>query len=218
MVAWVWIVAFVVGVAGVVAARWRGQKLLAGVLKVACSLGFCALGLAGGVVDARYGGCMLVGLGLSALGDAILLVRNRRGLVVGAGAFALAHVAYLAAWVPWVALRWPVVLLGLALGIAVPVVAYRTRERTGSARWVVLGYGWVLAASVVAALGAGLGAGGTTGWLLGIGGVSFFVSDLSVLRDRLLTPSLWNPTWGLPCYYAAQVCFALTVGQVGPVP
>lgn len=199
-------------------ARWKRAMVLAGVLKVACSLGFVGLAVARGFSDSHYAGWMFAGLGLSAAGDAILLVRRKPALVVGAIGFAFAHVAYLVAWGRLLRFDAWVFAAGVALAALVGWVAYATRARTGRLRWLVLVYGWVLGASVVCAVAVGIQAGGLLGWSLGLGGGLFLVSDLSVLRDRLLTPSLWNPTWGLPCYYAAQVCFALSVAQVHTVP
>ncbi|MCA8923838.1 MAG: lysoplasmalogenase [Planctomycetes bacterium] len=202
------------GVVATVWARWRGAMRLAGALKVGCSLGFVALACVRPWPDPGYAAWMVTGLCLSALGDGILLVRRPRALVVGAVAFALAHVAYVVAWVQLLDVSPGV--LGAALGMLLGVigVTYGTRERTGRMRWLVLGYGLVLGSSVVTAVALGLQAGGVLAGSLGVGAVLFLLSDLSVLRDRLLTPSLWNPTWGLPCYYAAQVCFALSVAQV----
>jgi len=199
-------------------ARWKRAMVLAGVLKIACSLAFVGLACARGFPDAHYAGWMLTGLGLSAAGDAILLVRRKSALVVGAAGFAIAHLAYLVAWGRLLRFDAWVLAAGAALAVLVGWVAYSTRARTGRLRWLVLFYGWVLGASVVCAVAVGVQVGGHLAWSLGLGGVLFLVSDLSVLRDRMLTPSLWNPTWGLPCYYAAQVCFALSVAQVPVVP
>lgn len=199
-------------------ARWKRATVLASMLKVACSLAFVGLACARGFPEPHYAGWMLAGLGLSAAGDAVLLVRRKSALVVGAVGFALAHLTYLVAWSRLLRLDAWVLAAGAALAVLVGWVAYATRASTGRLRWLVLLYGLVLGASVVCAVAVGVQAGGYLAWSLGLGGVLFLVSDLSVLRDRLLTPSLWNPTWGLPCYYAAQVCFALSVAQVQAVP
>ena len=43
-----------------------------------------------------------------------------------------------------------------------------------------------------------------------IGAVMFFVSDLSVARDKFVAPGFANRAWGLPLYYAAQLVLAST--------
>ncbi len=43
------------------------------------------------------------------------------------------------------------------------------------------------------------------------GAVSFYVSDLSVARDRFLAPGFSNRIWGLPLYYGGQPLLAWSV-------
>jgi uncharacterized membrane protein YhhN len=42
-------------------------------------------------------------------------------------------------------------------------------------------------------------------WTLAAGAVGFYLSDLSVARDRFVAPAFVNRAWGLPLYYAAQL-------------
>ena len=42
--------------------------------------------------------------------------------------------------------------------------------------------------------------------------VAFYLSDVSVARDRFVAPGFGNRIWGLPLYYAAQLLFALSTG------
>jgi hypothetical protein len=44
-----------------------------------------------------------------------------------------------------------------------------------------------------------------------IGAVGFYLSDLSVARDRFVVSEFVNRLWGLPLYYAAQVAMAWSV-------
>ena len=44
-----------------------------------------------------------------------------------------------------------------------------------------------------------------------LGAAMFYVSDLSVARDKFVAPGLVNRLWGLPLYYAAQFVLAWTV-------
>ena len=44
------------------------------------------------------------------------------------------------------------------------------------------------------------------------GALLFYLSDLSVARDRFVAPGFANGLVGLPLYYAAQLVLASTVG------
>jgi uncharacterized membrane protein YhhN len=45
------------------------------------------------------------------------------------------------------------------------------------------------------------------------GALMFFLSDLSVALARLVHTDFPNYVWGLPLYYAGQLCLALSVSQ-----
>jgi hypothetical protein len=40
------------------------------------------------------------------------------------------------------------------------------------------------------------------------GAIAFYLSDLSVARDRFVAPGFVNRLWGIPLYYFAQLLFA----------
>ena len=69
----------------------------------------------------------------------------------------------------------------------------------------VLAYMGVITAMVAAAWGAA--ARDLSAWLV-VAAVAFFLSDLSVARDRFVKKEFANRAWGVPLYYAAQVLFA----------
>jgi uncharacterized membrane protein YhhN len=50
--------------------------------------------------------------------------------------------------------------------------------------------------------------------LLGAAACLFFVSDISVALQRFNDASFLTRVWGLTCYYAAQVLFALSIGRM----
>jgi uncharacterized membrane protein YhhN len=98
-------------------------------------------------------------------------------------------------------------------------------------RGPVVAYIAVITAMVAAAAGAVAGAlngpsilvvaahtSGTPfpGWLwptaVMTAAVAFYLSDVSVARDRFVAPGFGNRIWGLPLYYAAQLLFALSTG------
>jgi hypothetical protein len=56
----------------------------------------------------------------------------------------------------------------------------------------------------------------TAGWVwptaVMAAAVAFYLSDVSVARDRFVAPGFDNRIWGLPLYYGAQLLFALSTG------
>ena len=70
----------------------------------------------------------------------------------------------------------------------------------------VYAYVAVIGLMVIAAFGA-RGAGAST--LLAAGAVMFFVSDLSVAMQRIVETDFPTYVWGLPLYYAAQLCLGV---------
>jgi uncharacterized membrane protein YhhN len=46
-----------------------------------------------------------------------------------------------------------------------------------------------------------------------LGAFGFFLSDLSVVRDRFVRPGFVNKLWGYPVYYAAQLLLAASVAR-----
>ena len=123
--------------------------------------------------------------------------------------FALAHVAYVAACLAMgVALGTGVAAAaGLTL-VALRVWRWLSPHVPAAMRWPVRGYIVVITAMVACALGAwtrGAPAG------LPLGAVLFFLSDLSVARERFVVSSTLNRFWGLPAYYAGQLLIASAV-------
>ncbi len=151
---------------------------------------------------------IITGLALGSLGDFALSRPGTRAFLAGMIAFALGHLAYVAAFVHlWSAggggfapLVWPVLALMAAL---VVVTALWIAPRAGALRWPVRAYALVIGAMAVAAALLPEASGRTVTWI----GVAMFVaSDLIlalrmfVLRDtgwklagaRVLWPLYWG--------------------------
>ncbi len=189
------------GLAGHLWAEAAGRPCARAALKVAASCGFVALGALS--ARDRYGALVLAGLCLSALGDALLLPASERAFLAGVGAFLLAHLAYAAAFAPGARISSVVVVVLAVAGSAVMAWLWR---RLGTMRIPVLVY--TAAISLMLLLGLG-----TASPLVPWGAVLFYLSDLSVARDRFVRPGLANRMVGLPMYYAAQVLLALSTGS-----
>jgi uncharacterized membrane protein YhhN len=193
------VVAVAVCLAGHLWADAAGRAVPRAALKAGASAGFLAvagLSTAGG----RYGGLIAAGLVLSAGGDLLLLARARSAFLAGLGAFLLAHLAYAAAFAP--AARVSVaVAAGLALAGA-GVVRWLW-PRLGGMRGPVVAYAAAITLMLVLALGV-------ASPLARAGAALFYLSDLTVARDRFVRPGLANRVVGLPLYYAGQLLLALS--------
>jgi len=182
----------------------RGPKWLPWVAKPCASLGFVAAAWSGGPDDAA-GWTIVAGLVLCLVGDVCLLSRAKGWFLAGLAAFFAGHVAYAAAFVQR-GVAWPTVVL-TAIALAVPaVVVWRwLRGHVEPAmRGAVAAYIVAITVMVACAIGSGER-------LAIVGAIAFYLSDLSVARDVFVRRELVNRLWGLPLYYAAQLCLAATV-------
>jgi len=179
-------------------------------LAAAC---FVAVGLHGAPFDSSYGVWILTGLVLSALGD-VLLIPSEHELLFLAGmlSFLLGHVAYCIAF-----LGLGIDPAGLAASalVVLPLAAVVSRwlwpHLAGVFRYATPSYIVVISAMLLLAGSASFVSGSSA---LAVGAWMFAVSDVSVARQRFVTPGFVNGAWGLPLYFGAQIVLALTVAGV----
>ena len=93
----------------------------------------------------------------------------------------------------------------LRFGASVCFTACRKPDRLQRA---VDAYIVVISGMVVLAAGTALF---RPGYEIVVAAVSFYLSDLSVARDRFLNAGFGNRLWGLPLYYAAQHVFVASL-------
>lgn len=177
--------------------------------KLAASLSFVAVGLAAGAIDSTFGKIMLVGLVLSLFGDLFLAVDGRTPFVAGLVAFLTAHVAYLAAFAE----------RGLADDLYLPILGV-VIVGLGISRWLlptvprelrVAVIAYIAAISVMVAFSVSTHA-MTADWRIPTGAIAFYVSDITVARDRFAAPDFLNRIVGLPLYYGGQLLLAWAAG------
>ncbi len=180
---------------------WVGKPL--------ASLGFVAAAISGGALDHAYGRAITAGLVLAFAGD-VLLIPQRRPAAFRAGvlSFLAGHIAYSAAFaIVGFDTRW-LILATIAVGAAaVPILRWLAPHVPHDMRVAVLAY--VVVISLMVATAAAAVGDGSEGIIL-IGAIAFYLSDLSVARDRFVTPAFFNRLWGLPLYYSAQFLLAAT--------
>jgi uncharacterized membrane protein YhhN len=69
---------------------------------------------------------------------------------------------------------------------------------------------YIVVISIMLCLAFGAWRAGASPLLL-LGALSFYLSDLSVARDRFVQQDFFNRLWGLPAYYLGQLCLAMSV-------
>ncbi len=202
-----------VGVACValVALLFADMPAPAAATKFIASSAFIALAINGGAVASVYGRFILTGLVLSWCGDMFLIGSSKTAFLAGLGAFLLAHVAYVTAFVRhgyerlwcWLAM---VPVTAIAIGVFVWLEPYTPADLVNPVRAYVA----VISLMVIFAVGT-QGRGGSK--LIVTGATLFFLSDLSVAALRLVQTEYPTYIIGLPLYYAGQVCLALSSSQ-----
>ena len=188
-----------------------GMHDLAAGAKIVASTGFLVVAILSGALRSTYGRVLLAGLVLSFLGDAFLIGESQHAFLGGLAAFLLAHLAYVAAFfVHGVSFRWLAAAAGPVIGVAFAVGLWLAPFTPPELSLSVRLYTAVISGMVIAALGT-RGKGGSL--LILVGALLFFLSDLSVASLRLVQTQFPNYIWGLPLYYAGQLCLALSAAQ-----
>ena len=188
-----------------------GYLAAAAVAKLIASSAFVALAIRSGSLRSDYGRLVLVGLCFSWCGDAFLIGSSRLSFLLGLCAFLLAHVAYITAFsrrglnAGWIAAA----ALPL-IATAIAVASWLAPVTPANLRVPVLLYTAVISLMVITAFGTH---GRAASILIVAGALSFFFSDLSVAALRLVQTDFPTYVWGLPLYYAAQVCLAVSTSQ-----
>jgi len=182
----------------------RGLEVVS---KTAASIGFVILGAIAWSAGKPIATWIVIGLLLCAVGDVLLLWERSfdAGLVV----FLLGHAAYIVAFHMAVPLsNWPrFVILPLVL-IGVGALSWLW-PHLGSRRFSVTAYVAVITVMVWGAFGTALS--GDLAWTIAAGATLFFLSNLTVARDRFVAPAFINRLIGLPLYYVGQILIALSV-------
>ena len=193
----------VVMLAGLLEAERRDSQPGKWLTKPLASAGFLGAAWMAGAGQSNYGRLVVLALGLCWVGD-VLLIPARNGAVFRAGiaSFLLGHVAFAAAFVVRGVSAVP--LAGALLLLTVPALLvgrWLYPKLPPDMRVPVLAY--IAVISLMVALAAATHLAAPAPPLL-LGAVLFYLSDLSVARDRFVAPSFLNRLWGLPAYYAAQ--------------
>ncbi len=192
----------------IVADRLDSQRLR-WVFKPLASAGFIAAALSWGAPRSALSVAVVIALGLSLIGDVLLIPKHRGAFLPGLDCFLAGHLGFGAAFL----VRGVSPLgAGLALVPLVPAALLVHRwlkpHLPDRMRAPVLAYITVITTMVTLAAGTLVYAPTHQGGLLMGAAVSFFLSDLAVARNQFVAHHWTNRLWGLPLYYGAQLCFA----------
>lgn len=191
------------------AAEWRGLRPLRAASKVVAAFAFLVYGIGLGALDFGAPGYALVlGLGLSVVGDVCLISARAHIFKLGILAFLLAHIAYMGLFLGLgVAWGWTA-MGGVAVGLLALAVGRFLRPFVRQMKAAV--YAYIVVISVMVALAIGMG--GASDALvhsgLMVSALAFFLSDLCVARERFVYSDRINKLIGLPLYFGAQLGFA----------
>ena len=199
----------VLSLAALLVAVHRGSKAGEWVFKPLAATGFIVSALQHGALDSRYGVLVYLGLCLSWWGDVLLIPKTKNTFLAGLGAFLLAHLAYAAAFVAR-GLSWTTAVAGfVVLTLPLAAVARWLLPKVPPAMQLPVRAYMAVITAMVACAAATVVAHGRMAIL--VGALAFYLSDLSVARDRFVSPGFDNKLWGWPLYFGAQLVLAATV-------
>lgn len=196
-------------VGGLLWAHRRDRRGPEWVLKPLAALTFVVAAALGRALESKAGVVFFAGLVLAAIGDVLLIPKSKASFLGGLVAFLLGHVAYAIGfvmlgvdlgWVAW-ASPWLVVSAALVLAWLSPRVE-KPMQRP------VLAYVVVISVMVALAIGASRHTGR---WVLTVFAVMFYLSDLTVARERFVQRDFLNRAVGLPLYFYAQLLLATSI-------
>jgi uncharacterized membrane protein YhhN len=215
--------------AALVVAEWRAVVRLRIAAKLGASAAFVAVGLRayqlgpgagpGDAPLAWFGQAIVAGLVLGAIGDACLLAAGKRWFLVGLASFLLGHLAYVAGIAQiapverWLPDAGALAAIPVAIGLVVLARLWPRIRGSGVMRLAVPAYVVTICVMAIAAIAVARGTAlpPANRCRLVTGACLFFVSDLSVARDRFMAKGFANKLWGLPTYYAGQLLIAWTL-------
>lgn len=163
-----------------------------------------------------YYAWVLAGLVFCLGGDVCLALPQRPAFLVGLVSFLIGHVMYVVAFAQISPLRlWASAGTACVVGVSAGVFAW-LRPHLGRMRAPVLAYVLIISLMLIGAVGV-FRAGGLRPqgqWMVLIGALLFYVSDLFVARQRFVAEAFLNRAVGLPLYYSGQFLLAFSVGAI----
>lgn len=205
---------FVVSVVLLVRSKFKGDRRQEYILKPLSSALFVLVALLSLLTpDARpwYTWLITVGLLLGLGGDVALMFRRDKPFLIGLILFLLGHLVYTVVWT--VANGFYIQdLISAVVLLVLSIVAYLyLRPGLGSMKVPVIFYILIISLMVNRAISTFCGDYFTLtqAWLVSVGAILFWLSDLLLATNRFRRPVKWEPL-GLFLYYGGQVLIALS--------
>jgi uncharacterized membrane protein YhhN len=197
-------------------AELREDRRAQYLFKPLAALGFVLLALYFGALETRYGQIVLAGLVACAVGDVFLLARKSENLfMAGMAAFALGHLAYFGAFIPFEGSDFGMMNFvidgGIILG-GLSFLRWLKPKLPKNMIWPVGIYTMIILLMVLNAIDLPLSRPLVFAMM---GAVMFAVSDMFVARDRFAKPNPKNALAITPLYFGAQALFALSTVSGG---
>lgn len=165
----------------------------------------------------RYAWFLVAGLVLSLVGDVCLALPQEKAFMAGLVSFLLGHVLYVVAFVLVTGIG---IKTFVGAGVIVLVsggVFVWLRPHLAEMKGPVLAYIVVITVMLSAAwsilVDTALPVAGRS--MVFAGALLFYLSDVTVARDRFVKTEFANRLVGLPLYYAGQFLLAFSVARVG---
>ena len=164
----------------------------------------------------NFNAFMLAGFICCFLGDVFLIQAGKIMFLAGLVSFLIGHLLYIAAFTQYASMTIWLVLPGIVILLADFAVYTWLKDYIHDMAGSIVSYLIVISVMVFAASTVAVnGNFGMTGRALLLGGaVSFFVSDLFVVRERFVSKSFTNHALGLPLYYVGQFALAISIGYL----
>jgi alkenylglycerophosphocholine/alkenylglycerophosphoethanolamine hydrolase len=161
-----------------------------------------------GVPHTTFARLVVVGIGLSAVGDAALLAKGNGAFMVGLGAFLLAHLAYVIAFVGVARLSPHVVGVALIMAVVTTFMLRAIWKGAEGLHGPTVAYGLVISAMVVSA-SATLGGPLPASAFAAGGAALFYVSDASLAVNKFRRPFPHAAWLTLGVYWVGQIGIAI---------
>jgi uncharacterized membrane protein YhhN len=205
---------FIVSVGLLVRSKFKGDRRLEYILKPLSSALFVLVALLSLLTpDARpwYTWLIAAGLLLGLGGDVALMFRKDRPFLVGLILFLLGHLVYTVVWTVANGFH-PQDLISAVVLLALSILVYiYLRPGLGSMQVPVICYVVVISLMVNRGISTFYGDyfSLTQAWLISVGAILFWLSDLLLAINRFRRPLKWEPL-GLFLYYGGQLLIALS--------
>ena len=199
-----WFAITAAGVVGFLVAEYFESTIGRWIFKPLASAGFVGAAISAGALESSYGRWLTAALAFCWLGDVLLIPRST--FILGLASFLVGHLLFAAAFLARGVNSSVSLVAGAVSLIPLFVVARWLLPRVEKKmKGPVIAY--MLAISGMVSLAVGSFRFSPSRFALA-GAIAFYLSDLSVARDRFVAPGFVNRLWGVPLYYFAQLLFA----------